>query len=72
MEQIQNNFKNSWKTTLLGFLLLVADLYYITEKNGEALIFFGLLVVSFGLFFAPDDLIKGIKNLIKKNQNKEF
>lgn len=72
MNKLQNNFKNSWKTTLLGFLLLVADLYYVTEKNGEALIFFGLLIVSFGLFFAPDDLIKGVKNLIKKNQNKEF
>ena len=72
MNKLQDNFKNSWKTTLLGFILLVADLYYVTEKNGEALIFFGLLVVSFGLFFAPDDLIKGVKNLIKKNQNKEF
>jgi hypothetical protein len=72
MSGLQNNFRNSWKTTLLGFILLVADLYYITEKNGEALIFFGLLIVSFGLFFAPDDLIKGVKNLIKKNQDKEF
>lgn len=72
MDKLQNNFKNSWKTTLLGFILLVSDLYYITEKNGEALIFFGLLIVSFGLFFAPDDIIKGVKNLIKKNQNKEF
>ena len=72
MNKLQDNFKNSWKTTLLGFILLVADLYYVTEKNGDALIFFGLLVVSLGLFFAPDDLINGVKNLIKKNQNKEF
>jgi hypothetical protein len=24
------------------------------------------------LFFAPDELIKGVKNLIKKNQDKEI
>jgi hypothetical protein len=69
---MENNFRKGWKTTLIGFILLLVDLYYLTEKNGSALIFFGLLVVSLGLFFAPDDLIKGIKNLIKKNQDKQF
>jgi hypothetical protein len=69
---MENNFRKGWKTTLIGFILLLVDLYYLIEKNGSALIFFGLLVVSLGLFFAPDDLIKGIKNLIKKNQDKQF
>lgn len=69
---MENNFRKGWKTTLVGFILLLVDLYYLIEKNGSALIFFGLLVVSLGLFFAPDDLIKGIKNLIKKNQDKQF
>lgn len=69
---MENNFRKGWKTTLVGFILLLVDLYYLIEKNGSAMIFFGLLVVSLGLFFAPDDLIKGIKNLIKKNQDKQF
>jgi uncharacterized membrane protein len=69
---MENNFRKGWKTTLIGFILLLVDLYYLTEKNGSALIFFGLLVVSLGLFFAPDDLIKAVKNLIKKNQDKQF
>lgn len=69
---MENNFRKGWKTTLVGFILLFVDLYYLIEKNGSAMIFFGLLVVSLGLFFAPDDLIKGIKNLIKKNQDKQF
>lgn len=69
---MEKNFKQGWKTTLIGLILLLVDIYYLTEKNGSALIFFGLLVVSFGLFFAPDDLIKGVKNLIKKNQDKQF
>ena len=69
---MEKNFKQGWKTTLIGLILLLVDIYYLTEKNGSAMIFFGLLVVSFGLFFAPDDLIKGVKNLIKKNQDKQF
>lgn len=69
---MKNNFAQGWKTSLLGFILLLADLYYLTEKDGKPLIFFGILLISLGLFFAPDDLIKGIKNLIKKNQDKQF
>jgi len=69
---MEKNFRQGWKTTLIGLILLLVDIYYLIEKNGSAMIFFGLLVVSFGLFFAPDDLIKGVKNLIKKNQDKQF
>jgi hypothetical protein len=69
---MENNVVKGWKTTLIGLILLLVDIYYLIEKNGSAMIFFGLLVVSFGLFFAPDDLIKGVKNLIKKNQDKQF
>lgn len=69
---MQNNFKMGWKTTLVGLVLLLVDLYYLLEKDGKPVIFFGVLLVSLGLFFAPDDLVKGIKNLIKKNQHKEF
>jgi uncharacterized membrane protein len=69
---MEKNFRQGWKTTLIGLILLLVDIYYLTEKNGSAMIFFGLLVVSFGLFFAPDDLIKAVKSLIKKNQDKQF
>lgn len=67
-----NNVRAGWKTTLVGVILLLADLYYLLEKDGKPLIFFGVLAVSLGLFFTPDDLIKGIKSLIKKNQDKQF
>ena len=69
---MQNNFRNGWKTTLIGIVLLLADLYYLIERDGKPLIFFGVLLVSLGLFLAPDDLTKGIKNIIKKNQDKQF
>lgn len=72
MEKLQKNFKEGIGTTVLGFMLLIADFYYLTEKDGDATIFFGILLASFALFFAPDDLIKGIKALIKKNQEKEL
>jgi hypothetical protein len=66
------NILSSWKTTILGLIIFLANFYYLIKSDGQAIIFFGMLLVSFGLFFAPDDLIKGIKNLIKKNQNKEI
>ena len=70
MNKLQQNFKGGLKTTLLGFVILMLNFFYLTERNGDAIIFFGLLLVSFGLFFAPDDLFKGIKHLIEKNKNK--
>jgi hypothetical protein len=72
MDKLQKNFKEGIGTTLLGFFLLIGNFYYLTERDGNATIFFGLLLVSLGLFFAPDDLVKGIKALIKRNQDKEI
>ena len=72
MEKLQKNFKEGVTTTILGFLLLIGNFYYLTEKDGDTMIFFGTLLISLALFLAPDDLIKGIKALIKKNQEKEL
>jgi hypothetical protein len=72
MNKLQKNFKDGVTTTILGFFLLIGNFYYLTEKNGDAMIFFGTLLISLALFFAPDDLVKGIKALIKKNQDKQL
>ena len=72
MNKLQENFKEGVTTTILGFFLLIGNFYYLTEKDGEAMIFFGTLLISLALFFAPDDLVKGIKALIKKNQDKQL
>ena len=72
MNKLQKNFKEGVTTTILGFFLLIGNFYYLTEKNGDAIIFFGTLLISLALFFAPDDLVKGIKALIKKNQDKQL
>jgi len=66
------NFKEGVTTTILGFFILIGNFYYLLERNGGAMIFFGMLVVSLALFLAPDDLVKGIKALIKKNQDKQL
>ena len=66
------NILKSWKTSLLGLALLGANVYYILFARSDVMIVSLLLLVSFGLFFAPDDLIKGVKHLIKKNQEKEL
>ena len=66
------NFKEGVTTTILGLLLLIGNFYYLLERDGEAIIFFGMLLVSLALFLAPDDLKSGIKALIKKNQDKQL
>ena len=72
MEKLQKNFKEGITTTILGFMLLIGNFYYLTEKDGDAMIFFGTLLLSLALFLAPDTLVSGIKALIKKNQEKEL
>lgn len=72
MDKLQKNFKEGVTTTILGFMLLVGNFYYLTEKDGDTTIFFGTLLISLALFLAPDDLVKGIKALIKRNQDKEI
>jgi hypothetical protein len=72
MDKLQKNFKEGVTTTILGFMLLVGNFYYLTEKDGDTTIFFGTLLISLALFLAPDDLVKGIKALIKRNQDKEL
>jgi hypothetical protein len=72
MDRLQKNFKEGVMTTMLGFFLLIGNFYYLTEKDGDTTIFFGTLLISLALFLAPDDLVKGIKALIKRNQDKEL
>lgn len=66
------NILKSWKTSLLGLALLGANVYYILFAQADIMIFSLLLLVSFALFFAPDDLVRGVKILIEKNQEKEL
>ena len=72
MDKLQKNFKEGVLTTILGFFLLIGNFYYLIEKDGDTTIFFGTLLISLALFLAPDDLVKGIKALIKRNQDKEL
>ena len=72
MSRLEKNFKEGITTTILGFVLLVGNFYYLTEKDGDGMIFFGTLLLSLALFLAPDTLVGGIKALIKKNQEKEL
>lgn len=66
------NFKEGVTTTILGFMIMIGNFYYLIEKDGEAMIFFGTLLLSLALFLAPDTLISGIKSLIEKNKNKQI
>ena len=70
MSRLEKNFKEGVTTTILGFMLLVGNFYYLIEKDGDGMVFFGTLLLSLALFLAPDTLVSGIKALIKKNQDK--
>ena len=72
MDRLQKNFKEGVLTSILGFFLLIGNFYYLIEKDGDTTIFFGTLLISLSLFLAPDDLVKCIKALIKRNQDKEL
>lgn len=61
------------KTTILGFLFLMIGIDYEftkiiieVEPPTNSLYFICSVVGGLGLLFAPDDIIQGIRNLIKK------
>ena len=63
---------NQIKTTILGIVIILADLYYWLHKaDVNSTIFFGVLVVGIALLFLPDTLIGGLKALINKNKDNE-
>lgn len=67
-----NNIKE-WKTTALGLILILSDLAYLFFVADHSMtIFFGLLVFGVALLFSPDNLISGIKKIIKTNENKKI
>jgi len=57
----------SWKTTVLGIILVLASLAYLYfVENTDRLIFFGMLISGILLLFSPDTYINSVKNLLVK------
>lgn len=60
------------KTTIVGCLFLLLSFDYeltgfiVKVDDPKELYFVGGLIIGLALLFAPDDLIGGIKSLIKK------
>lgn len=67
-----NHVIESWKTSVLGAVILIVNFYYLLEKNAELTPFLVLLGAGIALLFAPDTLIRGIKSLINKNKSKQL
>ena len=61
-----------WKTTLIGVLLIAADITYLLLTTADYIIFFGTLSTSLALLFMPDTFLSALKSLINKNKNKEL
>jgi hypothetical protein len=57
----------SWKTTIVGILLVLSSLAYLyfVESN-DKLIFFGMLISGILLLFSPDTYINTAQGLLLK------
>jgi len=67
------NLVESWKTTLLGILVLISAITYIfIVQDSKVFQFAILLIVGIGFLFAPDTIIDGLRSVIKSNKDKKF
>lgn len=67
------NIVASWKTTLLGLLIIGAGIAYIfVVQDSKVFQFAILLIIGIGFLFAPDTIIDGLRSLIKNNKDKKF
>jgi len=67
------NIVESWKTTLLGILVLIAAISYIfIVQDSKVFQFAILLIVGIGFLFAPDTIIDGLRSVIKSNKDKKW
>ena len=57
----------SWKTTILGIILILSSLSYLyLVESTDKIIFFGVLASGILLLFSPDTYINSIEYLIVK------
>ena len=67
------NIVESWKTTLLGILVLISAITYIfIVQDSKVFQFAILLIVGIGFLFAPDTIIDGLRSVIKSNKDKKW
>ena len=67
------NIVASWKTTLLGLLIIGAGIAYIfVVQDSKVFQFAILLIIGIGFLFAPDTIIDGLRSIIKNNKEKNF
>lgn len=67
-----NNLK-SWKTTLVGIVLIgIAIAYLFVKDEINVTIFIINLILGIGLLFTPDSILDGLKSFIKSNKDKKI
>jgi len=66
------NLYRSWKTTLIGLLLIGIASAYILNNGDNVWMLVVTMVSGIGLLFLPDTFLGSISNLIEKNKDKKF
>lgn len=67
------NIINSWKTSVIGIISILAGFYYLfTSEEIDKVIFFGSIGIGIALLLFPDDFIKIFKSFLNRNKNKDL
>jgi len=66
------NLYRSWKTTLVGLLLIGISSAYILNGGDNVWILVVAMISGIGLLFLPDTFLGSISSLIEKNKDKKF
>jgi hypothetical protein len=70
MFKIQN--LREWKTTLVGFLIIIAAIAYPFFGAIDPWIYAICLSVGISLMFLPDAFITALKKILESNSDKKF
>ena len=61
------------KTTVIGLGFIAASVYYMLYNDSpDSMIVFGVSALGMAMLFMPDNLLGGLKSVIKKNKNKQW
>lgn len=68
--QIKSNITKSWRTTLLGLVVMALSFLYLFKiEDPKTTVFYVTLGLGVLLIFSPDSLVKTLTNFINKKKD---
>jgi len=70
---MKNNITTGWKSTITGFIIILASIVYLLDAETVNFYAFGTaLVVGVLLLFSPDTLINSIEKFFSKKSSDDL